>query len=75
MKFVLLVRNTINNEGEIDKTQRFTTGPMPIVTHCSAGCGRSGTFIAIDRILQELAVNDDVDIYGTVYNLRFEALD
>merc|ERR1711972_79800 len=47
-----------------------TTGPIPMVVHCSAGCGRSGTFIAIDRILQDLSVLEELDIYGVTYQLR-----
>lgn len=40
------------------------------MAHCSAGCGRSGTFIGIDRILQDLTVAEDIDIYGIVCQLR-----
>ena len=36
----------------------------------SAGVGRSGSFIALDRIFQEIVVNDTVDIYGIVYEMR-----
>ena len=36
----------------------------------SAGVGRTGTFIALDRILQQLDSKDAVDIYGAVHDLR-----
>lgn len=42
----------------------------PIVVHCSAGVGRSGTFITLDRILQQIQVADYVDIFGIVYFMR-----
>ncbi|KZF24563.1 hypothetical protein L228DRAFT_259766 [Xylona heveae TC161] len=49
----------------------------PRIVHCSAGVGRSGTFIALDHLLRELHsggmdnVPDDVDkIYETVTSLR-----
>lgn len=44
----------------------------PIVVHCSAGVGRSGTFICLDRILQQILVSDYVDIFGIVYAMRKE---
>ena len=44
----------------------------PIVAHCSAGVGRSGTMIAIDRILQGIRKFDVVDIFGIVYEMRKE---
>lgn len=38
----------------------------------SAGVGRSGTFICLDRILQQILVADYVDIFGIVYAMRKE---
>ena len=34
--------------------------------------GRSGTFIALDRILQSLSHSDSVDIFGIVWQMRKE---
>ena len=43
------------------------------MTHIlSAGVGRSGTFIALDRILQGIRKYDVVDIFGIVYEMRKE---
>ena len=42
------------------------------MAHCSAGVGRSGTFIALDRILQGIRKYDVVDIFGIVYEMRKE---
>lgn len=36
----------------------------------SAGVGRTGTFIVLDRVLQQLDAKDTVDIYGSVFDLR-----
>ncbi|XP_054716770.1 tyrosine-protein phosphatase 10D-like [Uloborus diversus] len=46
------------------------TQPGPIIVHCSAGVGRTGTFIAVDRIAQELQDTNYIDVYGTVMDLR-----
>ncbi|XP_029901748.1 receptor-type tyrosine-protein phosphatase beta-like isoform X2 [Myripristis murdjan] len=40
------------------------------VVHCSAGVGRTGTFIALDRALQQLDSKGTVDLYGCVFDLR-----
>lgn len=44
----------------------------PIVVHCSAGVGRSGTFIALDHILQSIQKRDYVDIFSIVHDMRKE---
>lgn len=51
---------------------RDRVGPdqRPIVVHCSAGVGRSGTFITLDRILQQIQVSHTVDIFGIVWAMR-----
>lgn len=44
---------------------------QPIIVHCSAGVGRTGTFIAVERALQVLESGDDsVNVYGIVEAIR-----
>ncbi|XP_033101436.1 receptor-type tyrosine-protein phosphatase O-like [Anneissia japonica] len=44
----------------------------PMIVHCSAGVGRSGTFIASDILMQHVTDqrNDVIDIFGVVYRMR-----
>ncbi|XP_064369192.1 receptor-type tyrosine-protein phosphatase eta isoform X3 [Dromaius novaehollandiae] len=50
-----------NNQNPVDS---------PTLVHCSAGVGRTGTFIAIDRLIQQIEMENTVDVYGVVYDLR-----
>ena len=42
----------------------------PMLIHCSAGVGRSGAFIAMDILLQDLAAGRPLDPCGVVRKLR-----
>lgn len=42
----------------------------PIIVHCSAGVGRSGTFVTIDICIQKLETTGLVDVKSTVEKLR-----
>ena len=42
----------------------------PMVIHCSAGVGRTGTFIVIDASLERIKHERSVDVYGHVTCLR-----
>ncbi|XP_037109357.1 receptor-type tyrosine-protein phosphatase beta-like isoform X4 [Syngnathus acus] len=58
--FVRTVRDFVNRSG----------AGGPTIVHCSAGVGRTGTFVALDRLLQQLDSSDTLDIYGCVWQLR-----
>ncbi|KAI6214098.1 hypothetical protein M3Y94_00228500 [Aphelenchoides besseyi] len=45
-----------------------TTGP--IVVHCSAGVGRSGSFILIDSMRRKLLTSDSINIYAHLKHIR-----
>lgn len=53
------------------RTKLFKDGG-PILVHCSAGVGRSGTFVVLDTLLQRIKTHDTVDIFSMVAELRKE---
>lgn len=53
--------------------ERSPPDRRPVVVHCSAGVGRSGTFITLDTALQQLATGAPaLDVFGLVHALRRE---
>ena len=51
------------------RKQHPPEGP-PLVVHCSAGVGRTGTFIVLDTMLQRMAIEGDLKVYDFVTQLR-----
>ncbi|XP_038072804.1 tyrosine-protein phosphatase 10D-like isoform X2 [Patiria miniata] len=58
LRFVRNVRNQILQDGR------------PTLVHCSAGVGRTGTFICLDRLMLHLKEHDYVDVFGIVNEMR-----
>ncbi|XP_049591914.1 receptor-type tyrosine-protein phosphatase epsilon isoform X2 [Syngnathus scovelli] len=50
--------------------QQQQSGNRPIVVHCSAGAGRTGTFIALSNILERVKAEGLLDVFQTVKSLR-----
>uniref|UniRef100_H2YNY5 Tyrosine-protein phosphatase non-receptor type 20 n=1 Tax=Ciona savignyi TaxID=51511 RepID=H2YNY5_CIOSA len=47
----------------------------PIVVHCSAGAGRTGTFIAFDSLSMQMNDKPSINVFDTVVNLRMQRMD
>ncbi|XP_052807926.1 receptor-type tyrosine-protein phosphatase eta-like [Mya arenaria] len=53
-----------------NKRQHHTRDKGPMVVHCSAGVGRTGTFIVVDHLMQHIRHHDDVDVYKLVLDMN-----
>ena len=51
-------------------TNTWSPSKGPILVHCSAGVGRTGTFIAVDIALEQASKEGVVDIAGIINRLR-----
>ncbi|KAL5006557.1 hypothetical protein ScPMuIL_015363 [Solemya velum] len=51
-------------------TQTNTSLPGPLLVHCSAGIGRTGTFIGLDALVTNGRLNKRIDISGYVAKMR-----
>ncbi|XP_059181925.1 receptor-type tyrosine-protein phosphatase O isoform X2 [Centropristis striata] len=62
LQFVHIVRQQANRTKE------------PVIVHCSAGVGRTGTFMALDRLMQHIREHEFADILGMVSEMRSHRL-
>uniref|UniRef100_A0AAQ5WYB9 protein-tyrosine-phosphatase n=1 Tax=Amphiprion ocellaris TaxID=80972 RepID=A0AAQ5WYB9_AMPOC len=62
LQFVHIVRQQANRTKD------------PIIVHCSAGVGRTGTFMALDRLMQQIREHEFTDILGMVSEMRSHRL-
>uniref|UniRef100_T1J5Q6 protein-tyrosine-phosphatase n=1 Tax=Strigamia maritima TaxID=126957 RepID=T1J5Q6_STRMM len=50
--------------------ETYTPDKGPILVHCSAGVGRTGTLVVIDSLIQQMKEEGQIEIYNAVVNVR-----
>ena len=43
---------------------------LPLLVHCSAGVGRTGTFILLDTVMQQIKREGTLSVFNVLKNLR-----
>ena len=43
---------------------------LPLLVHCSAGVGRTGTFILLDSVMQQIKREGTLSVFNVLKNLR-----
>lgn len=61
-----------NYNNIISMKQNTCRAPREALCNFSAGVGRSGTFIALDHLMQCMAIDRPLDVFGIVYDMRME---
>ena len=59
----------VNFIKRVRKTHPYSRQDLLLV-HCSAGVGRTGTFITLDSMMERIKMEDSINIFEFVSNLR-----
>ena len=54
----------------VDSNRSKAQQNTPMVVHCSAGIGRTGVFVALDRVLNALQAGKRVDLIAQIISMR-----
>ncbi|XP_046568155.1 uncharacterized protein LOC124276555 [Haliotis rubra] len=56
--------------GFIKHVNKLASPTCPVVVHCSSGVGRTGTFIAINAMVEQARAEPEVDVFKFVCRMR-----